>query len=304
MACIATIPSCNFGNDVSGPLGKFGAIVGILGTVGSVAGLIGKITSVGAAGGGAIAAVVAVVAVIVIIALYADSRCNEPDGRPTCIAGCISDLRPSFSEAYETVFPFAGVPNRVDVTVKSFFWGFLEQGNAYVYCTGEPYPRTSEIIHTYYYTEKLCAAETGSLVGAGIGGAAGVVAAIAATIAIGCATVWLCILAIIVAILIAVVAALLGAFAGGNIGRAVTEDNLPSGSGPLTPNSNTVLKIGHFITQNGNMVNGEEDNGANVFWWARTTTIHGEAAPGTPQPFSYCEIDEQFTMDACERVIL
>lgn len=300
MACIQTIPSCNFGNDVSSPLGKFGAVVGILGTVGSVLGALGKLTALGAAGGGAVGAALAVIAIIVVIGLYSSSRCIQEDGRQSCIAGCVSNLRPSFSEAYETIFPFAAFPNRIDVTVKSFYWGFLEQGNAYVYCNDEPYPRTSEIIHTYYYTEKLCAAETGALIGATVAGAAGVIAAVAVTVAIGCATVILCIFAILLAILIAVVAALLGAFAGGNIARATTDDNPPSGTGA---GESTVLRIGHFITQNGNMIKSDEDNGANVLWFARDTTIHGEAAPGTPQPFSYCEIDEQFTMDACPTVI-
>ncbi|HTD97996.1 MAG TPA: hypothetical protein VK668_01865 [Mucilaginibacter sp.] len=300
MACIQTIPSCNFGNDVSSPLGTFGAVVAVIGTIGSVLGAVAKVTALGAAGGGAVAAVVAVIAIIVVIFLYSNSRCVQSEGRWTCVAGCISNLQPSFSEWYETIFPFAAFPNRVDVTVKSFYWGFLEQGNAYVYCNEEPYPRTSEIIHTYYYTEKLCAAESGSLLGAGIGGAAGVIAAIAVTVAIGCASVILCIFAILLAILIAAVAALIGAFAGGNIARAAADDTPPSGT---SAGESTVLRVGLFVTQKGNMIKSGEDNDANVLWFARDTTIHGEAAPGTPQPFSYCEIDEQFTMDACPVVI-
>lgn len=300
MACIQTIPSCNFDNDVSSPLGTFGAVVAIIGTIGSVLGAVAKVTALGAANAGGLAAVLAVLAVIFVIALYSNSRCIQDEGRQTCIAGCVSNLQPSFSETYETLFPFAAFPNRVDVTVKSFYWGFLEQGNAYVYCNEEPYPRTSEIIHTYYYTEKLCAAETGSLIGAAVGGVGGIIAAVAVTIAIGCATVFLCIFAIILAILIAATAALLGAFAGGNIARGLTDDNPPTGTGP---GESTVIRIGQFITQNGNMIKSGEDNDANVLWFARDTTIHGDAAPGTPQPFSYCEIDEQFTMDACPVVI-
>lgn len=301
MACIPTYPSCNFDNEISSPLGKFGALVGIVGGVGSAAGAIVKLAGLGALGGGILAAVVAAVAVIILIAWYADNRCSEADGRTNCIAGCISDVRASFSETYETIFPFAGMPNRVDVTVKSHFWGALEQGNAYVYCNDEAYPRTSEIIHTYYYTKKLCAAETGALVGAGIGAAAGVIAAVAATVAIGCATIFLCILALLIAIIIVIAAALLGAFAGGNAGRAIADENEPTGTGPLNQPEPIVLKVGQFVTQTGNMIKSGEDNSANVLWWVNSTTVHGEAAPGTPQPFCYCEIDEQFQMDSCQR---
>jgi hypothetical protein len=51
------------------------------------------------------------------------------------------------------------------------------------------------------------------------------------------------------------------------------------------------------------MVRRDEENGANVYWFVNSTTIHGEVAAGTPEPFSYCEIDEQLSMDACPVVI-
>jgi hypothetical protein len=201
MACISTIPGCALTNDSSSPLGRFGAIIGIISGAGSAIGVIAKVIGAGI-GGGILAALVVAIASIVIVGLYALDRCTRPEGQPTCVAGVVSGLRPCFSEAYETVFPFAALPNRVDITVKSFYWGFVEQSNAFVYCTNEPFPRNSEIIRTFYYTEKLCAAETGAQIGVAVGAAAGIIAAAVAVVAIGCATFWLCLLAILVAVII------------------------------------------------------------------------------------------------------
>jgi hypothetical protein len=142
--------------------------------------------------------------------------------------------------------------NRIDVTAKSFFWDFVELNNAYVYCTSDPFPHMSEIIHCYYYTKRVCNAA---------------------------------------------VVALVGAFAGGNIAQAATGDQPPAdGSG-------TTISTGMLLTLNGNMRQLEEDNKANCLWWVHHTQIHGRILAGTHQPFSYCDIDEQFTIDACERTI-
>jgi len=303
MACIERVPKCGFGDGpdpVGDPLKQFAAVLAAVGGLVGVLGGLGVLKDIaaalgGAGAGGAAAGAVAVIAVLVLIGLYAFNRCLEGKGIPQCIAGCVSNVRECYSEAWEYLVPFAALPNRVDVTVKSFFWDFVELNNAFVYCTSEPFPRMSEIMHCYYETRKVCNGAVGSLYGAAIGGAAGLFIAAAAAAAIGCATVILCILALIIAAIIAVAAALIGAFAGGNIVQALTDDTPPAdGSG-------TTVATGMFVTLNGNMEQLEQDNKANCLWWVHQTQIHGPINAGTPVPFSYCDIDAQFTMDACPR---
>jgi hypothetical protein len=304
MACIDRVPKCGFSggpDPIADPLKQFGALVALLGTIVGVLGGLGALKAIAAAlggafGGGAAIGLLAVLAVMLLISLYMFDRCNQPDGLPQCIAGCVSNIRECFSSTWEYVFPFAAIPNRVDVTVKSFFWDFVELNNSYVYCTNEPFPRLSEIMHCYYYTPRVCNAGAGALIGAATAGIAGVLAGAAVAAAIGCATVVLCVFALILAAIIAVAAALLGAFAGGNIAQAASDDSPPAdGSGHA-------VATGMFVTLNGNMVQLQEDNKANCLWWTRDTSIHGMITSGAHQPFSYCDIDEQFDMDACARV--
>jgi hypothetical protein len=302
MACIARVPRCALGSSpdpVADPLKQFGAVLaavgGLIGVLGGLGALPGIAAALGVGGAGALGGAVAVIAVLVLIGLYAFDRCLEGQGLPQCIAGCVSNIRESFSEAWEYLVPFAALHNRVDVTVKSFFWDFLELNNAYVYCTSDPYPQLSEVMHCYYYTKRVCNGAVGALYGAAIGGAAALFIAAAAAAAIGCATVILCIFALIIAAIIAIAGALIGAFAGGNIVAAATDDTPPAdGSG-------TTVATGMLVTLNGNMEQLEQDNKANCLWWVHGTQIHGMIAAGTHQPFSYCDIDEQLAMDACPR---
>lgn len=303
MACITRVPKCGLGDSrdpVGDPLKDFAAIIGVIGSIIGVLGGLGVLKDIaavlgGAAGGGAVAGALAVIGLIVLISIYAFNRCIEGDGLKQCIAGCVSNIQKSFSEATEVIFPFTAQHNRVDVTVKSFFWDFLEMNNAYVYCNGAAYPRLSEIMHCYYFTDKVCNAMTGALYGAAIGGVAGIIAGAAIAAAIGCATIILCIFALLIAALVALAAALVGAFAGGNIVAAATDDNDPTDAEGHT------IQTGHLVTLNGNMVQLEEDSNANCLWWVHGTQVHGTIAAGTPQPFSYCEIDEQLLVDACPR---
>jgi hypothetical protein len=207
----------------------------------------------------------------------------------------VSDIEESFGDALQEIFPFSGQHTRVDITVKSFFWDVLEQSNAYVFCTEASYPKRSEIMRSYYYTERVCNAVTGSLIGAAAGGIAGFIAGAAVAAAIGCATVVLCIFALLFAALIAAVAALAGALAGGQIAKAVSDNNMP------TTSSGSAIGVGDLVTVNGNMEQRDYDNKANVLWWAQSTSLHGRVLDGTPQPFSYCEIDEQLMVDGCPR---
>jgi hypothetical protein len=303
MACIARVPRCALGSSpdpVADPLKQFGAVLAAVGTVIGVLGGLGALQGIaaalgGAGAGGAAAGGIAVIVVLVLIALYVFDRCVQGQGLPQCIAGCVSNIRESFSEAWEYLVPFAALHNRVDVTVKSFFWDFVELNNAYVYCTSDPYPQLSEVMHCYYYTDRVCNGAEGALVGAAIGGTAALFVGAAAAAAIGCASVILCIFALIIAAIIAIAGALIGAFAGGNIAAAATGDTPPAdGSG-------TTVATGMLVTLNGNMEQLEQDNKANCLWWVQGTQIHGMIAAGTHQPFSYCDIDEQLAMDACPR---
>jgi len=302
MACISRVPKCGFGggpDPLADPLKKFAAVIGIIGSIVGVLGGLDVLKDIAAALGltttGALAGLIALLATLLLIFLYMLNRCDDADGLPQCVAGCVANVRDSYSETWETLFPFAALPPRVDVTVKSFFWDFVELNNAYVYCTSDAYPHMSEIMHCYYYSDRVCNGATGALVGAGLAGIGGVIAGAAVVAAIGCATVILCIIALILAAIITVAAALLGAFIGGNVAAAVGEP-------PPSDAAGHAVATGMFVTLNGTMVQLEEDNKANCLWWVHSTQIHGEIADGTHQPFSYCDIDEQFTMDACARV--
>jgi hypothetical protein len=302
MACIDRVPKCGFGSGsdpLADPLKKFAAILGLIGGIVGVLGGLGVLKDIaaalgGASAAGALAGLIAFLAVILLISLYGFNRCYIAEGLPQCIAGCVSNVRESFSETWETLLPFAALPPRVDVTVKSFFWDFVELNNAYVYCTSDAYPHMSEIMHCYYYSDRVCNGAFGALVGASAAGIAGIIAGAAIAAAIGCATVILCIIALIVAAIIVVAAALAGAFIGGNV--AAAEGELP----PADASGHTVA-TGMLVTLNGIMVQLEEDNKANCLWWVHSTQIHGTITAGTHQPFSYCDIDEQLTMDACAR---
>jgi hypothetical protein len=307
MACISRVPQCadTSGPDpISSPLKIFGAIFGVIGGAVGVLGGLGALPGIvaalgGAAAGGAVTGALAVISVLILIGLFVADRCTEPMGLNQCIAGCVSNIVESFSDAWEYLVPFAAKPNRVDVTVKSFYWDFLEQNQAYVFCSTDPYPMRSEIMLCYYFTDRVCNAGKGSIIGATVGGVAGVIAGAATVAAIGCATIILCIFALILAAIIAAAAAIVGAFIGGNIAQAVTPDNPPAaGSG-----DGNIVKTGQFVTLNGNMIKNGEDNNANVLWFVHDTQIHGKIADGTHQPYSYCDIDDQFPdgMDGCKR---
>lgn len=111
----------------------------------------------------------------------------------------VSYVEESFSDAGQELFPFSGQHTRVDVTVKYFFWNVLEQSGSYVYCSGAFYPERSKIMRCYYYTERVCNAIAGSLIGSGIAGVGGIILAAVVVAAIGCATVILCLFALLLA---------------------------------------------------------------------------------------------------------
>src|SRR6476661_6822602 len=176
MSCIKRNPNCGIGeskDSVSEPLPQIGSALGILGGIitaaGAILGALGG-SGAGGAGAGALGAVL----IIIIIGWFGLNRCVQGEGLSTCVGGVVSEIEESFGDALQQLFPFSGQHTRVDVTVKSFFWDVLEQSNAYVFCTKASYPQRSEIMRSYYYTERVCKAVTGSLIGATVGGIAGI----------------------------------------------------------------------------------------------------------------------------------
>jgi hypothetical protein len=308
MACIERRPRCGTPDSslVPTPLSKIGSVIGIISAIaGAVGGVIkatdtvvGIATSLGAAGSGTIAGLAAGIAVIIIVGIYAFDRCVGTDGLQECVAGVVNEIVQDFSSALEEIFPFTAMHDRIDVVVKARYWDVVEDGNAKVLCTDEAPPRRSEILRCYYFTERVCNAAKGAQIGAGVGAAAGVVAAAAVGAAIGCATVILCIVALIVAALVAAAAALVGALIGGQIAKAVSDGDSPTAA------DGTEISVGDLITVNGNMVRREEDEGANVIWWVSTSSLSGRMPDSVASnPFSYCDVDDVFTMDSCPRVV-
>lgn len=312
MACSSNYPNC--GDPSSAPvvpepltkiasvIGTIVAIIGVIGTVLKVVGAISVVEGVltvagysigGAAASGAVAGAAAAIAIIIVIGTYAGDRCVPVSGLPECIAGVITEIVESFNSVTDELLPFTAMHDRVDIVVKSRFWPIVESNNAFVFCTDQETPRRSEILRAYYYDSQVCQAATGAQVGAIPGAVAGVIAAAIVAAAIGCATVYLCIIALIVAVIVAAVATLVGALIGGQVAKESTPDSSPSdGSG-------TALTTGNLISVHGNKLRREHDSGANVLWWVSSTTLHGQVSATVSPPYSYCEIDEELSMDAC-----
>jgi hypothetical protein len=312
MACIERRPRCGAATEpaIPEPLSTIGAafavIFGLFGVIGTIAGIfdkisvpggilkIGGITIGGAGVAGALSALIAAVTIIVIVGVFALDRCVRGRGLSECVAGVVHQIIESFNSALDELFPFSAMHDRVDVVVRSRYWDVLESGEAFVHCTDELPPRRSEIMRCYYYERRVCQAAQAGIIGAGIGGAAGIIAGAAAAAAIGCATVILCLLAIIVAAIIAAVAALVGALIAGQAAKAAGEDSTPSADG-------VPIGVGDLVSVRGNMQRRDHDEGANVMWWVTSSDLHGRARDGLPQPFSYCEIDEELPTDSCPR---
>lgn len=305
MACIERRPRCGAADSpaIPEPISRIGSIIGIIaGLAGAVGGVVKGLETVGTIGvslggaaGGAVSGALAAIAVIIIIAVYAFDRCIGTDGLRECIAGVVSEIVQDFSEWTEELFPFTAMHDRVDVVVKSRYWDVVEDGQAKVHCTDEAPPRRSEIMRTYFFTKRVCDTMTGAQIGVTVGAVGGVIAAAAIGAAIGCATVILCIFALILAALVAAIAALVGALIGGQIAKAISDETSPTSGG-------VEIAVGDLITIHGNMVKREFDENANVLWWASSSALSGTTPTSIPSsPFSYCEIDDVFTMDACPR---
>ncbi len=313
MACIPRVPRCGEIEVTEEPINEFAGWVSLLFTIiGIIASLLKYeaiatfvSTVVGAIGGIAVGAVIAGIIgaaiVFTVVFMYWKDRCTEVDTPVVCVAGVVHQIVQDFNGILETIFPFTAMHDRVDLIVKSNYWDIVENNAVKVFCTEEAEGafRKSEIMRCYYFTPRVCNVATGALIGAGVGGAIGVVVgAIIAVIVVGCSTVVLCLLAILVAALIAAAAALAGAIAGGYIAKAASDAQTPG------DDSGTEISVGDLLTANGNLATREFDEGANVLWWVNASSLSGRAPDSIPNnPFSYCEINDVFAMDACPVII-
>ena len=309
MACNESIrPVCsNVSPDVvPSPLTELGSIIGIISLIIGIISNIGKvkafIISLGAFSAGALAGIIVAAGLLTLMTLYLFDTCDSVDGLKECVAGVVHEVVGDFSTTTEQLLPFTAMHDRVDVIVKSKYWNVVEDANAFVFCTGEAVPRRSEIIRCYFYTNRVCNAIQGAIIGGYVGAIGGIIAGAFAAAAIGCvATAFLlCLLALLVAALIVAAAVLVGSFIGGQIGKAASDDDVP------TDDEGDVISIGELITIiDGNMVRRERDSGANVFWWVNESAVSGDAPSSIPSnPYSYCEIDEVFPDDACQEPII
>ena len=299
MAC-STIPArCGpfsptlVGSGVSVPLADFllallfGSLIGFFGALGIVELLGGAsaIPGTAAAGtaavAGGIAAVIAYIVLMVIIFVIVDDRCIENQGVQVCVSGgvlrVVGNSSPSLGESF---FPFTMMHDRVDLVIQSRSWEETERNEAFVFCTSDPAPRTSEILRCYYFDPQICAAGVGALVGGGVAGLGGIVAGVAVAAAIGCATIIFCLLAILAAILIVVVAVLIGAVIGSNIGRASAEDRSPAAT----------IFPGDYVGVTGPIRKRGFDGDANVMWWTDRTDMAGRTLFDVAS--THCDIND------------
>jgi hypothetical protein len=267
------------------------AVLGALGTAAAVVANAVKLAQTGTA------AAAAAALVVITIAVYYYDRCFSKSGAAGCSAGVVNEIQNSFSSASDWVFPFTAMHDRVDVVVKSSYWHLLTQAAGFVKCARDS--RSSPILQNIFYSDEVCNAETGALVGGGVGAVGGILIAAAVTAAIGCTTFIVCLFALLLAAILAVVAALVGAFAGGMIGKAATS------STPAAPVRS--LLVGTYLTTRGTLLAyGNLDDA--VVCWKASAMLHGgpshrgEGLGGGP-PYSYPDPDAHLVGDGCEPLL-
>ncbi|MEA3041266.1 MAG: hypothetical protein QOC65_755 [Sphingomonadales bacterium] len=320
MVCISRRPRCEPGSEslpeplaeiialLAGFEGALAALILILEAIGAISvtpsgaivittswlGLTATAPLVGAA----VAAVVAAV-LVSLIAFSVDDRCRHGSGSRECAAGVVVEIVPSFSSTLDDLLPFTAMHDRVDLVTTSRFWNAIESSTAYVFCTdAEEQDGRSEILRCYFFEQRVCDVARGSLVGGIVGGVAGIALAALWMAAAGCALVITCLLALLLAALIAAAAVLAGALAGGSIARALGSNESPSSDNGAT------IALGQLFTVHGIMQRRAYDSGANVLYFVSSAIFHGVSR--SPQPFSYCEIDEELPtdLDGCGRTVV
>lgn len=299
MTAILRRPRCsNISPDVvPNPIPDIWSIVTILsaivGGVFTAYKFLKALTVLTGATGGATAGLATAVALLVVIGWYLLDRCSPDDkGSSECVAGVVSNIVQDFNSLLDNLLPFTAMHDRIDLVVKSLFWDVVEDNLNYVHCTTEDIPRRSEIMRCYYFTARVCDAGRGAFIGAAVGAIPGIYLA-ALVAGVLCTTLWLCLLGLILAVFIVAAFVLAGAFAGGQIAKGEDTE-------PLDENGE-VIDTGDLMTVKGKMLSRNFDDGANVFWWAESSIQSGNIKDTVENdPYSYCEVDDEFTMDGCE----
>ncbi|HEY0549019.1 MAG TPA: hypothetical protein VGF13_05420 [Verrucomicrobiae bacterium] len=307
---MADKPLCGSAGQATGDtiLGRIIAWLGLGGTIGGIIG--GIVNGVEATtiftlwgisatvGMWAAAAAGAAVGLVIVIASVYD-RLSSREGLKACYAGTVTAIIESFGDVGSNLAPYVAQHDRVDVVVKPLYWDLVSKG-LHVYCDLDSLQ--SPLLRGYYYSSEIKGAGIGSVVGAGVGAVAGILIAAAVVAGIGCATVILCLLALIVAAIIALVAVLVFAFIGGQIGRAAAGNSDPTGA-PAGGGDGGAIKVGDYVSINGNMVLYPEDNNALVAWWVENTTVHGRSTSGEgiggSSPFPFTDPRDNLEPDAC-----
>jgi hypothetical protein len=267
-----------------------GTVSALLAIAGAAAKIAGITTVSGAFWGG----VAVGAAITVIVGYFAYQRCKTDwGGEAGCMTGVIESITLAFS-GNDVFLSFMSQHDRVDVVVKSVYWDLIAAQSSYVFCSARD---DSPIIPAFYYNSAVCWAGAGGVIGAAAGVAIGAYMAAAAIAAIGCASVILCIIALIVAALIVAAVTIVGAIMGSGIAAQIADTS----SGPaLTNDPSSLLRVGEYVTIQGNLMKNDDLNGALVFYFATKTSGYGFSMN---QPsFSYTDPDQNIpdSMDICQ----
>jgi len=255
---------------------------------------------------------------LAIVIGKASDRLQSRPGINRCYGGVVNGLALAYSSGADWAFPYGAQHDRVDVVVKRAYWPLINAAPAtWAWCAADR--RTSALIRSYFFSQKVKAGAQGAITGAVVGGigaaVVGYFAGVGVAAAIGsaacAASLWfylLCLLiVVVVALLVALVLTLISATVGGAIGAGAAGggSGAPSapGSGSTAP---TPIAVGQYITLTGNVTIYGEDNNAWVTWWVDVTTmppvLHGVSiageGPGGGAPFNFVDADGGFT-DAC-----
>jgi hypothetical protein len=282
-------------------LGAIGTIVGLVKGVADLLALQTLTTILGVSAAGAIwvAGAAGAVVGLVIIGASVWDRLSSRDGINRCYAGVVTSVTESFNDFASNIAPYTAQHDRVDVVVKPTYWDLVSRGLT-IFCDSDSL--SSPLIRSYYHSSEIVGAAVGSIVGGVAGTVGGILLAAGAVAAIGCASVILCLFALLLAFLIALAAVLVGALIGGQVGRAAAGDSDPTGS-PAGGGQAATVRVGDYVSINGNMVLYPEDGNAIVAWWVIDTTVHGRSDSGEGagglSPFPFTDPRDHLDPDAC-----
>lgn len=233
----------------------------------------------------------AVVAAAVVGYMYY-SRCYPRDGGKRCWAGVVNHITESFDSGWDNLFPSGAMHPRVDVVVKQGYWPLVVQGAGKVDCSAAPAGIGSPLIHSFFHSNRVCAAALGAVIGAGVGVGAAII--LATIIVVGCSSGLLCLLAVLIAALVGAFIVLSGASLGGAIGRSL------AGSDEPTTDNGAAITVGELVTFRGKLVTMREFDLTNCGWWVESCCPHGSVQ--SPPDYSDAQA-AQLEPDACYGVV-